>query len=209
MVVDGQWTQLRKCRATRTLSPLCPLCGSEEGSSTRRHIRCSEVADVESSNTPGPVHSAAKSGSLWEHESFASRPLLPALKERPTGYTVPCETRWQGDRSLITAVICGDGSAYEGQDEDLYVAGWRLVATTGAGQSVSVSGTLTFLILDVDGAELFCPIMFLRIAHEQGVKQRGRKATKASTSAWADSWRDVWREIDAWEVEGAWATASQ
>ena len=26
---------------------------------------------------------------------------------------------------------------------------------------------------------------------EQGVNQRGRKATQASTSAWADLWRDV------------------
>ena len=33
---------------------------------------------------------------------------------------------------------------------------------------------------------------------EQGVNQRGRKATEASTSAWADLWRNVWCEIDAW-----------
>ena len=33
---------------------------------------------------------------------------------------------------------------------------------------------------------------------EQGVYQRGRKATVASASAWADLWRDVWCEIDAW-----------
>ena len=56
--------------------------------------------------------------------------------------------------------------------------------------------------------------MLLRIAHapaqyvtgrsfvEQGVNQRGRKATEASTSAWADLWRDVWCESDAWEGLG-------
>ena len=55
-------------------------------------------------------------------------------------------------------------------------------------------------------AELFGLFMILRIAHapaqhvtcssfvEQGVYQRGRKATEASTSAWADLWRNVWRD---------------
>ena len=47
----------------------------------------------------GPFHAAAKSGAVWEHESFAARALLPALKRRPPGYTVPYETRWTGDRS--------------------------------------------------------------------------------------------------------------
>ena len=82
------------------------------------------------------------------------------------------------------------------------------MAKTVAEQPVSVSGTLPYLIQDVDGAELFALLMFLRIAFapaqyvtdssfvEQGVNQRGRKATEASTSAWADLWRDVWREID-------------
>ena len=93
------------------------------------------------------------------------------------------------------------------------MAGWDLVANAGAGQPVTVSGTLPFLIQDVDGAELFGLFMLLRIAHalaqyvtgsfvEQGVNQRGRKATEASTSAWADLWRDVWCEIDAWEGLG-------
>ena len=100
---------------------------------------------------------------------------------------MPYETRWTGDRSLFTGVVNGDGSAYEGQDADLCVAGWGLVANADAGQPVTVSGTLPFLIQDVDGAELFGLFMFLRIAHapaqyvtdssfvEQGVNQRGRK----------------------------------
>ena len=56
--------------------------------------------------------------------------------------------------------------------------------------------------------------MFLRIAHapapyvtdssfvEQGVYQRGRKATETSTSAWADLWRDVWCVIQVWDGLG-------
>ena len=144
----------------------------------------------------GPFHAAAESGAFWTHESFAARGLLPAFRGRLPGYTVPCETRWTGDRSLFTGVI---HSAYEGDDADLCVAGW--------GQPVTVSGTLPFLIQDVDGAELFGLFMFLRIARalaqyvtdssfvEQGVNKRGRSA---STSAWADLWRDVWCEIDAW-----------
>ena len=134
VVVDGQWTQLRKYRAARSLSPLCALCGSEEGSLTHRHARCSEVLDVEPRNMRGPFYSAAQSGSLWRHESFASRALLPALKERPPGFTVPYESRWQGDSSLFTGVVYEDGSAYEGQDADLCVAGWGLAANTAAEQ---------------------------------------------------------------------------
>ena len=190
------------------------LCGSEEGSLIHRHFRCSEVQDGEPSNMLGPFHVAAQSGALWKHESFAARALQPALRGRPAGYTVPYETGWTGDRSVFTGVVCGDGSAYEGQDADLYLAGWGLVANTSIGQPVTVSGTLPFLIQDVDGAELFGLFMFLRIARapaqhvtdssfvEQGVDQRGRSATEASTSAWADLWRDVWCEIDAWRGLG-------
>ena len=68
---------------------------------------------------------------------------------------MPCETRWQDDRSLFTGVVHGGGSAHDGQDADLRVAGWELANTAG-GQPVSVSGTLPYLIQDVDG--------FLRIA---------------------------------------------
>ena len=119
---------------------------------------------------------------------------------------MPYETRWQGDRSLITGVVYGDGSVYEGQDAELCVAGWGLVANAGTENPVTVSGTLPYL----DGAELFGFFMFLRVARapaqyvtdssfvEEGVNKRGRAATVASAAAWADLWRDVWREIDAW-----------
>ena len=98
---------------------------------------------------------------------------------------MPCETRWTGDRSLFTRVVYGDGC----------VAGWGLVGNADARQPGTVSGTLPFLIQDVDGAQLFGLFMLLRIARalaqyvtdssfvEQGVNQRGRKATEASTSA--------------------------
>ena len=84
------------------------------------------------------------------------------------------------------------------------------MANTSTGQPVTVSGTLPFLIQDVNAAELFGLFMFLRIARapaqhvtdcsfvEQGVNQRVRSATEASTPAWADLWRDVWCGIDAW-----------
>ena len=44
VVVDGQRTQLHQFRAARSLSPLSAICGSEEGSLTHRHVRCSEGA---------------------------------------------------------------------------------------------------------------------------------------------------------------------
>ena len=91
-------------------------------------------------------------------------------------------------------VVYSDGSACEGQDADLCVVGWALVANGGARQPVSASGTLPFLIHDVDGTELF-------------VQFRGASTTRADihrvkTSAWADLWHDVWREIDAWSGLG-------
>ena len=52
-----------------------------------------------------------------------------------------------------------------------------MVAHADAGQPVTVSRSLPFLIQDVDGAELFGLFMFLRIARtsfvEEGVNQRG------------------------------------
>ena len=74
-------------------------------------------------------HSAAQLGSLWEHEFLAPR-ALPALGGRPPVYTVPYETRWQCDRSLITGVIYGDGSGYEERGADLVRCG------LGAGSSL-------------------------------------------------------------------------
>ena len=142
VVVDGQWTQQRKFRAARAMSPLCALCGNEEGSLAHRHFRCPGAPDDEPCSIPGPFRSAAESGRLWEHESFASRGLLPALPGRPAGYTVPYETRWQGDRGTITGTVYGDGSAHEGQDVELCIAGWGLVANAGTANPTMVSGTL-------------------------------------------------------------------
>ena len=210
MVVDGQWTQLRKYRAARSLSPLCALCGSEEGSLTHRHVRCSEVLDVEPRNMPGPFYSAAQSGSLWKHESFASRALLPALKGRPPGHTVPRKRAGKvtaacsQELSTETAQLTRDKT----QTSALRVG--SLVANTAAEQPVSVSGTLPHPHPRCRRGRALRPLHVpsncarrrstSRTAAllEQGVNQRGRKATEASTSAWADLWRDVWREIDAW-----------
>ena len=209
-VVDGQWTQQRKFRAGRTWSPLCMSCGSEEGSLAHRHFRCPGEPGSAPCVIPSPFRAAAESGKLWELDSFASRALLPAPPGRPLGYMVPYDVRWQGDRSLVSGVVYGDGAAYEGQDSELCVAGWGLVATAAAGNPVTVSGTLPYLIQDVDGAELFASLMFLRLARapaqyvtdssivEQGVNKRGRAGTVSSAAAWADLWRDVWSEIAAW-----------
>ena len=76
---------------------------------------------------------------------------------------MPCETRWIG--SLFTGVVYGDGSANEGQEADLCVAGLGLVANAVSGHPVTVSRALPFLIQDVDGVELFGLFMFLRSAH--------------------------------------------
>ena len=105
-IVDGQWTQQRKFCAAKTLSPLCALCGGEEGSLAHRHMRCSEAPSDEPRNMPGPFFAVAQSAAL-----------LLAFKGRPPGYTAPYGTRWQGDRSFFTGVVHGDGSVCEGQTQ--------------------------------------------------------------------------------------------
>ena len=54
VVVDGQWTQQRKYRVAKTPSPLCALCGSEEGSRIHRHLRSSEVHKRRAEQHAGP-----------------------------------------------------------------------------------------------------------------------------------------------------------
>ena len=182
VIVDGQWTQLRKHRAVRTLAAMCALSGSEEGSLIHRHIRCSEVPDVEPCNT-WPFSLGGHIGQVVGARVFRITSAAASAQRAPPG-DAQCltKTRWQGDRSLITGVIYGDGSAHAGQD----AGGWQL--KTGACQPVTVSGTLPFLIQDVDEAQLFGLFMFLRIAHasaqyvtdssfaEEGANQRGRTA---------------------------------
>ena len=137
VVVDGQWTQRRKYRAAKTLSSLCALCGSEKGSLIHRHFRCSEVPDGEASNMLGPFHAAAQSGAVWEHESFAARAATSRQR-----YTVLHETRWTGDRSP--------------QEYSAATARPARGRTRTCAWQVGVwwSGTLPFLIQDVDVAEL-------------------------------------------------------
>ena len=165
VVVGGQWTQQRKHRAAKTLSSLCALCGSEEGSLIHRHFRCSTVQYGEPSNMLGPFHAAAESGALWTHESFAARALLPALRGRPPGYTVPYETRWTGDRSLFTGVIYGDGSAYEGHDADVCVAGWGLVANTS---SSALGSPMSRIAVLLSRASTSVGVRAPRPAHQRG-----------------------------------------
>ena len=215
VVVDGQWTQRRKYRAAKTLSPLCALCGSEESSLIHRHFRCSDVQNGEASNMLGHFHAAAESGALWTHESFATRALLPALK-RATA-RVHRALRNVMDKSTAVCSLESSTAIARPTRAMTRTCAWQVGVwwrTRALGQPVTVSGTLPFLIQDVDGAELLGLLMFLRIARapaqhvtdssfvEQGVNQRGRSATVASTSAWADLWRDVWCEIDAWRGLG-------
>ena len=61
----------------RTLPSLIGGTGGRTGTrrvscSAHRHMRCSEVPGGEPRNMPGPFFTAAQSGSLWKHGSFAS-----------------------------------------------------------------------------------------------------------------------------------------
>ena len=61
VVVDGQWTQQRKYRAAKTLSPPCVLCSSEEGSS---------------GTSPAPKCQTASQATCW---ALSTRRPNPAL----------------------------------------------------------------------------------------------------------------------------------
>ena len=58
VVVDGQWTQLRRYRAPDRSRRYVRSVAAKTVSLTHRHIRCSEVPDVEPSNKLGPFFSA-------------------------------------------------------------------------------------------------------------------------------------------------------
>ena len=84
VVVDGQWTQPRKYRAAKTLSPLCALCSSEERSFDPQALPLLRSARRRAKQHAGPF----PRGPIWrslEARDFFQRALLPALKERPPG----------------------------------------------------------------------------------------------------------------------------
>ena len=116
------------------------------------------------------------------------------------------EVRWRSDRSLFTGVSDGGGSAHEGQE-----TGWGRGANTGAGQLVTVSGTLPLVVQNVDGAVFLGFTMFLRIARapahyvtdssfvELGVAS-GEELHRGGHFCGRTFWR---RETDAWGGLGA------
>ena len=181
VIVDGQWTQRRNHRAARTLSPLCALCGSEEGSLVHRHFRCSEVPDVEQCKSPAPSHFGGPMREKVEAQVFRIASAVARGHQENSALRNPL----RGDRSQTP------------------------VADTSASQPVCLRNT-AILHPRCGWCRTFALFMFLRIERQRrtsrtalslstALKQRRRKATEASASAWADLWRDVWLEIDGWE----------
>ena len=114
----------------------------------------------------GPFHAAAQSGALWKHESFAARALLPALKGRPPGNTVPYETKHMDRRPQ---------SVHRSR-----LRRWLGLRRTRRGL---VRGRLGLVANTGTAMGLFAFSMFLHIARapaqyvtdvEQGVNQRGQ-----------------------------------
>ena len=123
-------------------------CGREEGS----FFAAPKCQTVSQATCLAPFHLGAPIGQVVGARVFRIRSAAASSQRANTRvHSALCETRWEGDRSLFTGVVHGDGQSFEGYDADLCVAGWRLVANACA---VSVSGTLLFLIQDVDGAKL-------------------------------------------------------
>ena len=201
VVVDGQWTQLRKYLAARSL---CALCGNEVGSLTHRHVRCSEVLDVELRNMPGPFYSADQPGILWKHESFASRALLPSaqgaslcLAKRAGKVTAACSRELSTemaqptrDKTLTSALrVWGMQQTQQPSSPSRFLERCRTSSKMSTGQSSSPSPRAP--------AQYVTDSSFV----EQSVNQRGRKATERG--------RTCGGTFGAKSMLGkAWATAS-
>ena len=121
-------------------------------------------------------------------------------------------------RGELVGRVYGDGSAFEGDDVQLTVAGWALVGYSDGpldeppGQPVATwFGQLPGPVQDVDGAELFAFLQFLvravpgravyctdsAFVHD-GIAVRGKAATTSHRAAWAAVWRKVWVAAGRW-----------
>ena len=105
--------------AAGILTPLCALCGDEEG-------RCHGEAEED---MPGSFQTGAHSGTSWRNQSFASRALLPALDGRWRGYTVP---RRASLERRSKPVYCSHLRRPIGLRMAGRVVGWELVAYAGS-----------------------------------------------------------------------------
>ena len=113
--------------AAGILTPLCALCGDEEG-------RCHGEAEED---MPGSFQTGAHSGTSWKNQSFASRALLPALDGRWRGYTVP---RRASLERRSKPVYCSHLRRPIGLRMAGRVVGWELVANAGSTWSFGSRG---------------------------------------------------------------------
>ena len=171
-------------------------------------LRCSDVQDGEPSNMLGSFHAAAQSDCGNTSRLERARCYQPSKGDRQT--TPPNETRWTGDRRLFTGVVYGDGSAFE---VETWTCAWQFgvrwrtrhwtarhrVWNAAVPHSRCRWGRALRAVCSCSCA-LRVPAQCVTDSSfvEQGVNQRGRKATVACACSWADLWRDVWCEIDAW-----------
>ena len=103
----------RQCASTKQPEPSFPLgalCGGWDRGVLRTAIFSASVAMAMSGSTcPAPFCEAARTGTVWRHNSFVARAPLLAIIGRPPCYTVPFETRWKCDWSLFTSTVCDEG----------------------------------------------------------------------------------------------------
>ena len=168
------------------------LCDSEEGSLTHRHVRCSEVSDVEPSNMLGPFHWAAHSGILCEARVFRVARATASAHGAPTSLHCALRNAMAAcPRELSTEMA--QPTRDKTLTSALRVGSFWQTQHSSSPTVQSSSPTSCSSELRAAPAQYVTDSSFV----EQGFNQRGRKATAASTSAWADLWGDVWHEIDA------------
>ena len=160
-----------------------------------------------------PFHAAAQSGAPWKHESFAARVVLPALKGRPPGYTVP---KRDGQATAACSQESSTAMARPMRVKTRTCAWqvgvwWRARAPDSPSRSLERCPSSFKKSMEQSSSGFSCSCALRAPAHnvkdssfvEQGVDQRARRATVATCDArsmpgeaWATTYLSV-RKVKA------------
>ena len=178
-----------------------------------RHFLCEGAAFERHSNMPEEIRAALGEGKLDDHPVLTAHLWTPEFAA-PSGKRPAENFRWlsrnQEDRGHFDGDCFSDGSVFGAEFAGLEVAG---VAVIQLGREHSgqffvdrvVSGPLPDnLQCDINGAELFALMLFLRAALPQatlatdslyviGGLAKGFEATTSFRHSWAHIWKVVWR----------------
>ena len=211
-IVGGQWTQLRLYQAGCAESPLCPLCGRENGTMAHRLWRCTHpsLAAGRAQHVPAWVLDLALSGSADGHTARWERALFP-VPELTSARNGPFETFvWdvEPEGGAVQATFYPDGSRCGGADPLLASYGWAFVARDDQGRTLAAAhGVPPKWVRSVAATETWALAMaaLSSIAHScfrtdclgvATICARGRKFATAGKQICATVWGHFFRVLE-------------